>query len=242
MGPGIIVASAAAAWTAPALAPHAPVVAAALGIERRLASVEGVALTFDDGPHRLGTPAVLRELDRAGATATFFLVGEQVRRNPGLAGEIAAAGHALGLHGDRHRNQLRLGPRALADDLARAAATVAEATGRPARVYRPPYGVFSAAGLALVRRRSLRPLLWSRWGRDWRRRARPDRIAELAARDLTAGDVVLLHDADTYSAPGSWQRTAAALPALLDAIGRAGLATVAVPQPGQPPGSAGRGS
>jgi peptidoglycan-N-acetylglucosamine deacetylase len=242
MRPGIIVASAAAAWTVPAIAPHAPAVAAGLGIELRLADVDGIALTFDDGPHRFGTPAVLRELERAGAIATFFLVGEQVRRDPGLAREIIAAGHALGLHGDRHRNQLRLGPRALADDLARVAATVAEATGRAPRVYRPPYGVFSAAGLALVRRRALRPLLWSRWGRDWRRRARPARIAALASRDLAAGDVVLLHDADTYSAPGSWRRTAAALPALLDVVGRAGLATVAVPGRGQPPESAARRS
>src|SRR5207249_11399339 len=66
---------------------------------RRIAGVrdrvdgEGVALTFDDGPHAEGTPAVLDVLEAAGATATFFLVGEQVERNPLLAAEILAAGH-----------------------------------------------------------------------------------------------------------------------------------------------------
>ena len=213
----------AAAWSAPAAAPHAPRLAAALRIARRAEGAPGVALTFDDGPHRLGTPAMLGVLERAGARATFFLVGEQVRRHPALAREIVAAGHAVALHGDRHRCQLRLTPRALDDDLARVAATVADATGRAPLLYRPPYGVYSAAGLALLRRRGWRGLLWSRWGRDWGARARPAAIAARATRDLRAGDVVLLHDADTYSAAGSWKRTAHALPSVLEAVERAGL-------------------
>jgi peptidoglycan/xylan/chitin deacetylase (PgdA/CDA1 family) len=220
--------AAAAAWSLPAAAPHAPPLAGALGVPRRLEHADGVALTFDDGPHPRGTPAVLEALARAGATATFFLVGEQVARAPALAREIVAAGHAVALHGQRHRCQLWLTPRALDDDLARVAATVGEATGRAPELYRPPYGVFSAAGLALVRRRGWRSLLWSRWGRDWATRATPASIAARATRALTAGDVVLLHDADTYSSEGSWQRTAAALPGILDAVRAAGLRTVVV--------------
>src|SRR5262249_40004212 len=69
---------AASAWSAPAAAPFAPALARALDIPRRLATARGVALTFDDGPHAQGTPAVLEVLDRGGATATSFLVGEQV--------------------------------------------------------------------------------------------------------------------------------------------------------------------
>jgi peptidoglycan/xylan/chitin deacetylase (PgdA/CDA1 family) len=197
-----------------------------LRIARRVDDLPGVALTFDDGPHPAGTPAVLAALERAGAHATFFLVGEQVRRDPPLAREIVAAGHAVALHGDRHRCQLRLTPRTLDDDLARVVATVADATGASPTLYRPPYGVFSLAGLALVRRRGWRELLWSRWGRDWRAHTTPAAIARRASRDLGAGDVILLHDADTYSAAGSWRRTAQALPAVLEAVRRAGLETV----------------
>jgi peptidoglycan-N-acetylglucosamine deacetylase len=219
---------AAAAWSAPAPAAHVPALAAALRLPRRLETDDAVALTFDDGPHPQGTPAVLEALARAGATATFFLVGEQVRREPALAREIVAAGHAVALHGERHRCQLWLTPRMLDDDLARVATTVHDATGRSPQVYRPPFGVFSVVGPALVRRRNWRMLLWSRWGRDWEGRATPASIAARATRDLTAGDVVLLHDADTYSSEGSWRRTAAAMPAVLDAVYRAGLRTVAV--------------
>ncbi len=218
----------AATWSAPAAAPHAPALAAALRIARRVEGARGVALTFDDGPHPSGTPAVLGALERGGARATFFLVGEQVRRDPSLAREIVAAGHAVALHGDRHRCQLRLTPAMLDDDLARVAATVAEATDVAPTLYRPPYGVFSAAGLALVRRRGWRDLLWSRWGCDWRARTTSAAIARRATRDLSAGDVILLHDADTYSAAGSWRRTAQALPAVLEAVERAGLQTVAL--------------
>jgi peptidoglycan/xylan/chitin deacetylase (PgdA/CDA1 family) len=189
-----------------------------------------VALTFDDGPHPEGTPAVLEELDRRGARATFFLVGEQVERRPALAAEIAAAGHGIALHGHLHRNLLRVAPRALASDLKRASTVIAEATGAVPELYRPPYGIFSPAALVLARRRGLRPLLWSRWGRDWRARATPASIAADVTRGLEAGDVLLLHDADFYSAEGSWRRTVAALPPVLDEIERLGLRPVVAPR------------
>jgi peptidoglycan/xylan/chitin deacetylase (PgdA/CDA1 family) len=220
-----------AAWTAPALAPVVAPVCTALGVQRRLdgpAATGAVALTFDDGPHPQGTPAVLEVLALRGARATFFLVGEQVARDPELARAIVAAGHTVALHGHRHRNLLRVGPRALAADLDRAAAVIAAATGETVTRYRPPYGIFSPAGLALARRRGWTPTLWSRWGRDWRRFTTPARIAATVTRDLAAGDVILLHDADHYSASGSWRRTAAALPLVLDAIAATGLATVAL--------------
>src|SRR5439155_514619 len=152
--------------------------------------------------------AVLEALAAAGATATFFLVGEQVERRSQLAAEIAAAGHEIGVHGYRHLLLLRRAPAAVADDFARAEDVIGTAIGRRPIVFRPPYGVFSAAALTLARRRGWEPLLWSRWGRDWTARATPEGIAARASRNLAAGDVVLLHDADDYSAPGSWKRTA----------------------------------
>jgi peptidoglycan-N-acetylglucosamine deacetylase len=214
----------AAAWTLPALACHVAPIAAAIGVPRRTGAA-GVAITFDDGPHPEGTPAVLRVLGDAGATATFFLVGEQVARNPRLAAEVAAAGHAVALHGNTHRNQLRLAPGVLREDLRRGAAAIADATGVVPTMYRPPYGIFSAGGLNAVRGAGYAPWLWSRWGRDWRADATPEGIAAKATEDLRAGDVVLLHDADHYSAGGSHRRTAAALPLILQAAARHGLRT-----------------
>ena len=184
---------------------------------------EGVAITFDDGPHPQGTPAILETLREAGASATFFLAGEQVVRRPALVAEIVAAGHRVELHCHRHRNQLRLSARQLLEDADRAKAAIEEAAGQAVGDYRPPYGIFSAVGLRAVRGRGWRPVLWSQWGRDWDRRATPASIAARATARVRAGDILLLHDADYYSAPGSWVRTAAALPIILEELEARGL-------------------
>jgi peptidoglycan-N-acetylglucosamine deacetylase len=214
-----------AAHALPALAKPVPVVRAALGIAATVPG-GGVALTFDDGPHAEGTPAVLETLRERGVTATFFLVGEQVARRPGLAAEVAAAGHGIGLHCDRHRNLLRLTPRQVSDDIERARDRIESATGVEPELHRPPYGVYSAAGLWLVRRRGLRPLLWTHWGRDWSARATAASIAREVTSGLRPGAVLLLHDGDAYSSAGAWRNTVAALPEVLDRIEGAGMSHV----------------
>jgi peptidoglycan/xylan/chitin deacetylase (PgdA/CDA1 family) len=209
-----------------ALAPIVPAAAGALGLARMCPGAGGVVLTFDDGPHPEGTPAVLDLLARAGASATFFMVGEQVRRRPALAAEVAAAGHLVALHGDRHRLQLRVGAGELRADYERGLAAIAEATGATPALHRPPYGIYSAAGVALARAQGLQPLLWSRWGKDWRKFTTPRRIAARAAAGAGPGDVILLHDADFYSSAGSHRRTALALALILRELEDRGTGTV----------------
>jgi len=217
-----------ALYELPALTFAFPILRRPLGVVDRLDG-GGVALTFDDGPHRHGTPAVLRTLAREGVSATFFLVGEQVIRNPGLAAEIVAEGHEVGLHCHRHRLLLRLTPREVADDFRAAADAIGSATGISPVLYRPPYGVFNLAALLAARRRGWQPTLWTRWGRDWERRATPESIAANLCRGLRPADILLLHDADHYSAAGSWRKTVAALPRLLDTLRERGLQPVALP-------------
>jgi peptidoglycan/xylan/chitin deacetylase (PgdA/CDA1 family) len=199
-----------------------------MGVPLRLRESGGVALTFDDGPHPEGTPAVLETLARRAAPATFFLVGEQVERYPSLAGEIVAAGHEVGVHGYRHRNQMRLLPSEFGADLRRGIEVIANVYDRRPRLYRPPYGIFTLAGLSLVREVSLEPLLWSKWGRDWRADTTAEEVVRLASRGLDECDVVLLHDADWYASPGSHRHTVAALPRMLDVLEERGLPPVRV--------------
>lgn len=194
-------------------------------MRNRIDDAGAIALTFDDGPHPAGTPAMLEILRDTGARATFFLVGEQIVRYPTLAREIVDGGHDVALHCFRHRNLLRLTPRQVRDDLARAEDAIVEATGRAPLWYRPPYGVLSSTALVIVRQAGWRTILWSRWGRDWRRRASAASIAHDVSSEVSSGDVLLLHDADYYSAPGSWRRTLAALPTVLARIEGAGLTT-----------------
>jgi peptidoglycan/xylan/chitin deacetylase (PgdA/CDA1 family) len=215
----------AVAHATPALAPVVPGVGRALRICTRQEDAAGVALTFDDGPHPEGTPLVLEILREAGARATFFLVGEQVLRRPVLAGEIVAAGHRVELHCHRHRNTLRLTARQMLDDAERARFAIEEVSGQAIADHRPPYGIYSRSALRTVRSRGWRPVLWSRWGRDWASNATAEAIARRATAAIVGGDIVLLHDADYYSAPGSWARTAAALPIILEELDSRGLKT-----------------
>ena len=216
-------AGAGAAWALPALAPVIPSLAQALGAPRRREGAAGIALTFDDGPHPEGTPAVLELLAAAGAEATFFLVGEQVRAFPELAERIAAEGHEVAVHGDRHRVMLRMAPAMIAADLDRAQATIGELTGQKPRFHRPPLGIYSYPGLKIARQQGLEPLLWSRWGRDWSAKSTAGSISEMVTTDLSAGDVLLLHDADWYSDAGCWRNTVAALPTILERVNSSGL-------------------
>jgi peptidoglycan-N-acetylglucosamine deacetylase len=223
--------AAVAGWTLPALAPVVPTLAGSLRIPLRCAAPGAVALTFDDGPHPLGTPAALEALAAADARATFFLVAEQVQRLPSLAAEIVDAGHAVGFHGGRHRNLLRLPPAAIARDFDAGAGVLATALGVGPVLHRAPYGIYSWPALSAVRARGWTPVLWSRWGRDLTRSATFDSVVARAAGGIRAGDVVLLHDADDYCAPDCWRATAAALPRILERIDAAGLRPVALRGP-----------
>jgi peptidoglycan/xylan/chitin deacetylase (PgdA/CDA1 family) len=180
-----------------------------------------VALTFDDGPVPASTPAVLGALDRLGWQATFFMLGEEARRSPGLAAEVAAAGHEVAVHGDDHRNLLYRDPAATLAGLRRARDTVAEATGAAPRWFRPPYGVLPGPAWLGARRLGLRPVLWTAWGRDWEAAATPATILAHLERGQLAGGTVLLHD---FAASGSWRATVAALPLLAELLDGYGLA------------------
>jgi peptidoglycan/xylan/chitin deacetylase (PgdA/CDA1 family) len=212
----------------PAGASISAVSRALLHIDDRLADRSTVAFTFDDGPHPQGTPAVLEALDRHGVKATFFLVGEQVARRPGLAAEIAARGHEIGIHSYRHRAATWLTPQTFRDDLDRAADAITQATGLAPGLYRPPRGVFTYSALTEVRRRGWLPVLWAADGRDWRRTATPVGVSGRIARGLKGGEVVLLHDSDFYSSPASWKNTLEALPLLFAAVEAQRLSPVAL--------------
>jgi peptidoglycan/xylan/chitin deacetylase (PgdA/CDA1 family) len=175
-----------------------------------------VALTFDDGPDQAWTPRFLDVLRDRGVRATFFLLGSQVSRAPGLAAEIASAGHEVGVHGWRHRYLPLRGPMASYDDLAAAQEIIASTTGIVPWLFRPPYGVLSAAALVAARRLSLTPVLWSTSGKEWTPGSNPESVFTTLVADLAGGATVLLHDSDSTSPPGSSQAALGAVPLLLD--------------------------
>jgi peptidoglycan-N-acetylglucosamine deacetylase len=176
----------------------------------------GVALTFDDGPHPASTRAVLETLERAGAKATFFVIGEKAMRHPELVREIASRGHLVGVHGDRHDRALSFRSlERVRADLVRVVDVVTQATGERPRFYRPPVGQTNPRIARAAKELGLTIVGWSLRGRDGIR-ARPERVVARVVPKLRDGAIVLLHDA----AEKDDRKPAApdALPRILDAL------------------------
>src|SRR5205085_5394555 len=139
-------------------------------------------------------------------------------RFPGLAREIVAAGHEVAVHCFRHLNLMRRLPAETRDDLDRAAEAIRGATGAELRRYRPPYGILTLPALQHARRLGWETVLWRRDGRDWRADATSESIASRLLGKAQGGDVLLLHDADWYTSPRSWERTAGGLELVLERL------------------------
>jgi peptidoglycan/xylan/chitin deacetylase (PgdA/CDA1 family) len=177
---------------------------------------DAVALTFDDGPDR-GLDAFLGLLEGAGARATFFVVGEQVERDPGRLEEIVSCGHEVAVHCYRHRNHLSLPPRQVVEDMRRTGGIIEEAAQRSVHLFGPPYGVFNLASWIEAGRQGWERVLWARWGRDWEHKSTSLTIADEIGWP-EPGDILLLHDSDRYATPHSWRNTLGALPIILERL------------------------
>ena len=180
-----------------------------------------VALTFDDGPHSAGTPAVLAALAELSATATFFVLTDRVAGDPGLVREATAAGHEIGLHGDVHEDMSALpvqecvsrlhDPRRRLEDVVQTAITL----------HRPPYGSTSIASLRAAKQAGVEVVLWSHDPRDWELDSKFE-LAQRIRRCLVPGAIVLLHDgADNATDPD--RSTDRGLRAAVEAVGTENL-------------------
>lgn len=175
---------------------------------RRLAS-KHLALTFDDGPDPTWTPQVLDRLERIGARASFFVLGDQLDRSPDLVRACARAGHRVEVHGFRHRAACFQRPRELADELTRMVDRIEALTGRRPFWYRPPYGArpLSRASFTLP---GLRLVTWSWSCGDWAGAGRPPAPPRASFPEARQGDIALLHDGPTPD-PAARARTLSAI-------------------------------
>lgn len=166
-------------------------------------AASGVRLTFDDGPDPEWTPRVLQRLDAVGAKASFFVVGERVRRWPELVRECAAEGHRIEIHGERHRAATLQWPSRLAEELRELGDAIEGLSSRRPEWYRPPYG---ARPLWASSYRPLRLVTWSWSCGDWAGAA----AARRPLPGVRPGEILLLHDGPTTD-PVARQRTLSAL-------------------------------
>ncbi len=195
-----------------------------------------ISLTFDDGPDRRYTPAILDILRREGVKATFFIIGEEGAREPGLLRRIVEEGHDLGNHTYTHPNLGEATPLVTDLELNATQRLIEAVTGRATTLFRPPY--FGDAEpqtpdevAPLVQAQHLGYVTigvridsndWALPGADAMLRT----VMTLAARDPDErGNVVLLHDGG-----GDRSQTVAALPGIIAGLRQQGLRLVPVSQ------------
>jgi peptidoglycan/xylan/chitin deacetylase (PgdA/CDA1 family) len=185
-----------------------------------------VALTLDDGPDPEVTPRVLEVLAAHRARATFFCIGERVAAHAALAREILAHGHTIENHTHRHLHHFSLlGPRRLRSEIERAQGTIAATTGAAPQFFRAPAGLRSPLLDPLLQRLGLQLASWTRRGFDTVER-RPQRVLDALLRNLTAGDILLLHDGHAARSEAGTPVVLEVLPRLLSAFRAAGLSPV----------------
>ena len=189
-----------------------------------------VALTFDDGPDPAITPRVLDLLDRAGAKATFFCVGEHVLAHPSLAREIVSRGHAVESHSHRHSTAFGyyLGA-PLRRELENAQRAIRECTGSAPRFFRAPFGMRNPSLHAAVIQLGLIYASWTRRGYD-SVDGEAARVLGRLTKGLTAGDVLLLHDGVLQRARREDPTVLRVLPSLLEELRARGLRSVSLRQ------------
>lgn len=174
-----------------------------------------IALTFDDGPS-LHTIGILKSLHKAGAKATFFALGLQLREHPHIAREILLQGHELGGHSYAHQKLQFLSRAELERDFSYVSKLMFQATGERPAMFRPPYGEFDS----LVQDVANAPvILWSVDPKDWLTKD-PNETYERVVSRVQPGDIVVMHDI-----LGS---TRHALPKILKTLGQRGYKFVTV--------------
>ncbi|MXX46371.1 MAG: polysaccharide deacetylase family protein [Acidimicrobiia bacterium] len=180
-----------------------------------------VYLTFDDGPHPIHTPQVLEILAAYQIKATFFVVGDMVRRWPDPARQIVEKGHAIQLHSWNHDTLTAFNRKQFTRDMNRTQTELLYATRTQGTCLRPPYGATNSKVEKWAKELGLAVELWDVSGNDWTD-ITVEGIARRVLRGVAPGSVVLLHDGG-----GPRSRTVSALdiiiPALLEDGYRFGL-------------------
>ena len=187
-----------------------------------------VALTFDDGPDPLVTPAVLDLLRQSGARATFFCVGRRAEAHPDLVAAIRSGGHGVENHTYTHSNGFAFGgPRGLRQEIERAQTAIVRAGGSRPRFFRAPAGIQNPWVPFVLARAGLSLVSWTRRGFDTVTRDGA-RVAARLGRGLRGGDILLLHDASSARTAHGRPVVLDALPRLLDEMNRKSLRSEAL--------------
>ena len=151
-------------------------------------------MTFDDGPHPIYTPKVLELLKKHRAKASFFLIGENLKKHPYLVERILDEGHSIGNHSFTHSKTIDFkGKARWLKEIEETDLEIQKITGKKPKFFRPPYGVTTPHLADALEKTGHLTIGWNQRTYDTILR-NPKKILSKLRKNLKAGDIVLLHD------------------------------------------------
>ncbi len=159
-----------------------------------------IALTFDDGPSKANTEAILAVLKEYNIKATFFVIGENAEKDPDRIRSIFDAGHEIGNHSYSHIYISKVSENTLRQEIQKTENILTEITGVRPRVFRPPGGFYNDASLAIVESMGYECVLWSVDTRDWSM-PKSDTVVSQVELNASEGDIILFHDLEDKRLP-----------------------------------------
>ena len=147
-------------------------------------------LTFDDGPHPRITSAVLDILKKHDAKATFFCIGDRVKRFPEIYKRILDEGHAVGNHTMHHLNGWKSVLDEYCNDVEQAAKYI------KSNMFRPPYGRMNRKQFDYVASKGMKTVMWTVLSGDYDYRLSPEKVYERVTTDMQQGNIYLFHDSE----------------------------------------------
>lgn len=146
-----------------------------------------VYLTFDDGPIPEETPWVLDTLDRYGIKATFFMVGDNVRKYPDVFEEVKRRGHSYGNHTMHHLQGLKVSATTFFRDITEADRLIGST------LFRPPHGIISPWQTKLIKRH-YNIIMYDVVTRDYSKRVSKEQVLNNVKRYVRNGSIIVFHD------------------------------------------------
>ncbi|PZX56560.1 polysaccharide deacetylase family protein [Algoriphagus chordae] len=162
-------------------------------IWRKDAGENTVYLTFDDGPVPGVTDYVLQQLAKRNQKATFFVVGDNVRKYPELAQEIISAGHAIGNHTYNHLNGWKTEKSIYLDNIERCDRMLEDVVGMKPKLFRPPYGLVKSSQAAEISKFH-QIVMWNMLSGDYDHKLKSEKVLSKSIRHTKEGSIVLFHD------------------------------------------------
>ncbi len=183
----------------------------------RANSGKQVFLTFDDGPTRELTGPLIEVLAQYNAKATFFCIGQKVKKNRDQFRGIVEAGHLIGNHSLSHLNGWNTSAKAHVADVLQCQEILSDELGYAPKYFGPPFGRISVRQLFQLRKR-FEVVLWDILSMDYRQELTGEQVARNVSENVRPGSIVVFHDSDLTK-----DRVTVALPIILEHLSENGF-------------------